>query len=158
MERSVGWTVVGIAVILAVAVGIGFYVGVFGSGAQDGATVTIVGENGTELGTVSAQVADTTQERYTGLSNTDSLGPDEGMLFVHDREGEKAYVMRDMAFPIDMVFIGADRRITTIHHAPVEERPLTRYRGRAKWVLEVPFNWTIDHGVAVGDRVRIDYD
>lgn len=158
MERSVGWTVVGIAVVLAVAVGGGFYTSVLGSGAQDRATVTVVDENGTELGTVTARVADTTQERYTGLSETDSLGPNEGMLFVHDREGMKAYVMRDMAFPIDMVFIGADRRITTIHHAPVEDRPLTRYRGRAKWVLEVPFNWTIDHGVGVGDRIRITYE
>ena len=119
-------------------------------------TVTVLDGNGTVLGTVEVRIADDYLERYTGLSDTDSLGPDEGMLFVHDSEGDYAYVMRDMAFPIDIVFIGADRRITAIHHAEVESRPLTRYRGRAKWVLEVPYRWTTDHGVVVGDRVRID--
>ena len=113
-------------------------------------------EDGTELGAVSVRVADTLGERYTGLSDTESLGPDEGMLFVHGSEGEHAYVMRDMAFPIDIVFVGADREITAIHHAETEEPPLTRYSGTGKWVLEVPYEWTTEHGVEVGDRIRIE--
>ena len=120
-------------------------------------SVTVVDANGTALGAVEVRVADTYSERYTGLSNTESLGPNEGMLFVHDEEGEYAYVMRDMAFPIDIVFVDADLTITAIHHAPTEERPYTRYRGTGKYVLEVPYEWTTDHGVAVGDRVRIEW-
>ena len=127
-------------------------------GGPEGATVTVVDESGAELGTVRVTVADTFQERYTGLSDAESLGPDEGMLFVHDGESERTYVMRDMAFPIDIVFIGADRRVTAVHHAEVEEPPLTQYSGRARWVLEVPYNWTVEHGVSVGDRVRLDLD
>lgn len=127
------------------------------AGNPDATTVTVLDEAGTELGTVEVTVADTFRERYTGLSDTESLGPNEGMLFVHDGEDTRGYVMRDMAFPIDIVFIDADRRITTIHHAEVEEPPLTRYEGRAKWVLEVRYNWTVEHGVEVGDRVRIDF-
>ncbi len=143
-------------VLLLVAAGFLAYDEVRTLGAPEGATVTLVDESGDELGTVRVTVADTFQERYTGLSDTESLGPDEGMLFVHDGEAERTYVMRDMAFPIDIVFIGADRRVNAIHHAEVEEPPLTRYSGQAKWVLEVPYHWTTDHGVAVGDRVRID--
>jgi uncharacterized membrane protein (UPF0127 family) len=122
----------------------------------DAATVTVVDQDGGTLGTVEVTVADTFRERYTGLSETTALGPDEGMLFVHDTEANHSYVMRDMAFSIDIVFIDADRRITAIHHAVVESPPLTQYSGRAKWVLEVPYNWTDEHGVGVGDRVRID--
>jgi len=124
-------------------------------GNSDATTVTIVDEDETERGTVEVQVADTFRERYTGLSDTDSLGPNDGMLFVHDTEGNHSYVMRDMAFPIDIVFIDADRRITAIHHAELEEPPLTQYQGRGKWVLEVPYHWTVEHGVEVGDRIRI---
>ena len=125
----------------------------------DGSTTTVAvcDEDGTTLGTVSVRVADTFRERYTGLSNTESLGPNEGMLFVHDEEGEHAYVMRDMAFPIDIVFVDANRTITAIHHAETESRPYTKYRGRGKYVLEVPYQWTTEHGVEVGDRVRIDW-
>lgn len=125
-------------------------------GAPAGTTVTLLDENGEELGTVDVRVADTFRERYVGLSETASLGPDEGMLFVHDREGEYAYVMRGMSFPIDIVFIGANGTITAIHHAQVEDPPLTPYRGRGKWVLEVPYRWTDEHGVSVGHEVRIN--
>lgn|GEM_PF-237558 len=119
-------------------------------------TVTVLDRNGTALGTVHVRVADTVGERYTGLSNTDSLGPNEGMLFVHDAEGEYAYVMRDMAFPIDIVYVDSNRTITAIHHAETESRPYTEYRGTGQYVLEVPYEWTTEHGVAVGDRLRIE--
>lgn len=126
------------------------------AGTPGAATVTFVDGDGEELGTVRVVVADTFRERYTGLSDTESLGPKEGMLFVHDGEANRTYVMRDMAFPIDIVFVGADRRVTTIYHAEVEAPPLTEYRGRAKWVVEVPYRWTVEHGVREGDRVHID--
>lgn len=124
----------------------------------DRTQVTFVDSTGTELGTVDVRVADTFQERYIGLSETDALGENEGMLFVHDTEATRTFVMRNMSFPIDIVFVGADGRITTIHHAEVEERPLTEYQGRAQWVIEIPYEWTDRHGVSVGDRVRIEFE
>jgi uncharacterized membrane protein (UPF0127 family) len=79
------------------------------------------------------------------------------MLFVFDGESDRAFVMRDMAFPLDMVFVAADGTITTIHHAPVEsDGDLTQYTGRAKYVLEVPMGYTNETGVEVGDRIRIE--
>ncbi len=142
-------------VLLLVGAGAFAYDEFRSSGDPDAATVTVVDQDGGTLGTVEVTVADTFRERYTGLSETTALGPDEGMLFVHDAEANHSYVMRDMAFPIDIVFIDANRRITAIHHAEVEDPPLTQYSGRGKWVLEVPYNWTVEHGIEVGDRIRI---
>ncbi len=126
--------------------------------ADDRTRVYIEDENGTELGSATVELAETQSERYTGLSEHESLGDDEGMLFVYDQEGHHTYVMRSMSFPIDIVYIGANGRITRIHHAPVEadNEDLTGYEGVGKWVLEVPYNWTTEHGVEVGDRVRIE--
>jgi len=119
-------------------------------------TVTAADTNGTELATVTARVADTDQKRYIGLSDTESLGPNEGMLFVHGGESQQSFVMRDMAFPLDMVFVGSDGRITTIHHAPVPDGDWERtYSGQAKWVLEVPRGWANRTGIDVGDRIDI---
>lgn len=125
------------------------------------ATVTICDENGTVLGTVNASVADDSGERHTGLSDTDVLPRGYGMLFVYDDEATRAFVMREMNFPLDMVFVGADGKINAIHHAPVPQpgvngSDLTRYEGDAKWVLEVPCHWTDDHNVTVGDEVAIE--
>ncbi|MFB6132014.1 MAG: DUF192 domain-containing protein [Halanaeroarchaeum sp.] len=123
----------------------------------DATTVTIVDEDGDRLGTVAVTVADTPVERYRGLSDTESLAPDEGMLFVFEEERERTFVMRDMAYPLDIVFVGSDGTITTIHTAPVEEDAnLTAYTGRARWVLEVNAGWTDEHEVEVGDRILID--
>lgn len=120
-------------------------------------TVVILSADGSERGRVSAAVADDPAERYTGLSETESLGPDEGMLFVYEETGDRTFVMRDMDFPLDMVFVHGNGTITRIHHAPVEDDPLkTRYTGRARWVLEVNRGWTTDHGVRVGDEIQFE--
>ncbi|MFB6184389.1 MAG: DUF192 domain-containing protein [Haloarculaceae archaeon] len=130
------------------------------AGGVDGSrvTVTVVDDNGTQLTTVEARVANTSRERYVGLSETESLAPGTGMLFVHPSVGTHAYVMRNMSFPLDMVFADASGRITTIHHAsvpPADVDRLHRYRGRGKYVLEVPRGWANETGVAVGDRLQV---
>jgi uncharacterized membrane protein (UPF0127 family) len=84
------------------------------------------------------------------------------MLFIHNTEDDRTYVMREMDFDIDIVFIGADREITAIRHArapgPDEDGEELRYSGRAKWVLEVPRGYTNETGIEVGDEIEIDLE
>jgi uncharacterized membrane protein (UPF0127 family) len=151
MEAPPRWLIVGL--LLALAAGGLFVATLDGSGPYDRATVNIVdGETGTTLATVEVRIADTFPKRYTGLSNTSSLGPNEGMLFVHEGE-TPGYVMRDMAFPIDIVFIDSDGEITTIHHAAVDADQT--FRGPGRYVLELPYNYTVENRITVGDRVEI---
>jgi len=155
MVRSSGWLLVG-AVLCVLVVGgvLAAGLGVFDRGTYEWATVTAVdGETDAELATVEVRIADTWEKRYTGLSNTDSLDENEGMLFIHDSEGEPEYVMRDMAFPIDIVFIDSTGEITTIHHAEVDDEQT--FSGTAQFVLEVPYEYTTDNDIAVGDRIAI---
>lgn len=163
MSRAVALAAVVLAALLAVGLG-GPAVDTPGARAdiEPEATVAFVDEDGAELGRVEVAVADTPDERYRGLSDTDPLPLDTGMLFVFDREAERTFVMRRMHYPIDMVFVGADGRVTTIHHAETEPNDdpgddLTPYPGRAKWVVEVPYEWTTEHGVEPGDRIQITY-
>lgn len=129
-------------------------------GRYDHATVTVFDENGTELGRVRVAVADTPGKRYTGLSKTDSLPADGGMLFTYDAQGSHTYVMRDMSFGIDIVYIDANGTIRTVHHAPKppegEDGEDYRYPGEGQYVLEVNYEWTTRHGIGPGDRVVIE--
>ena len=155
--------VVLLAVLVALAGCTGAITSAMNDSEYDRTTVTVVDADGAELGTAEVRVADTFDKRYTGLSDTESLGPNEGMLFVHDGEGERAYVMRDMDFPIDIVFVAADGTITRIHHAELPPEgtsgsDLKRYRGTGKYVLEVPYGWTNRTDVSVGDTVEIAGD
>ena len=121
------------------------------------ATVEAVdGETGETLATVDARVADGFVKRYVGLSATDELDAGEGMLFVHGDAAERAYVMREMAFPLDIVFVAPNGTVTTVHEAAPESPPYTRYRGTGRYVLEVPRGWSERHGVEPGDRIVVD--
>ena len=146
----------GVVLAVAVLVGLGVLPQPW---SDDRAEVRIVGDDGTTKVTIDAEVADTARERYVGLSEHDSLEPGEGMLFVHAVERERTYVMRDMDFDIEMLFVGADGEVTTIHHArapePGEDGEELRYTGRAKWVLEVPAGTVEEAGIDVGDEVQI---
>ncbi|ELY85195.1 DUF192 domain-containing protein [Natrinema altunense] len=118
-------------------------------------TVRAVGADGDELGRVTAAIADTDDLRYLGLSDTDELPPDRGMLFVFGAVAERSFVMREMDFGIDIVYADADGTITGIHHAPApgpdENGNDQHYPGRGQYVLEVAYEWTSDHGVSEGD-------
>lgn len=122
------------------------------------ATVTVRAPGGAERAEIRVAVADSQVERYEGLSNTAPLDDGEGMLFVHDEESSYAYVMREMNYPLDIVFVGANGTVTTIHHAELPSEgtgggDLTRYRGRGKYVIELPYGYTNETGITAGDRV-----
>lgn len=141
---------VGIALLVALLlVAIGYQEAT----SEDRRSVTLLND-GEPAVTIDARVADTSRERVRGLGGTDPLPADEGMLFVFRMERTRTFVMRNVSYPLDIIFIGADRRITTIHTAEPESRPYTKYRGRAKWVLEVPAGVAADNAIEPGDRVR----
>lgn len=162
-SRSRLLLVVAVVGMLALSGCLGTLTSTANDGDYERTTVTVVDEGDGELGSVDVRVADTYSKRYTGLSDTESLGPNEGMLFVHDNEDQYAYVMREMDFPIDIVFIAANGTITRIHNAELPPEgtsgsDLRRYRGTGKYVLEVPYQWTNRTGVSVGDTVEIAGD
>lgn len=180
MARRAFVALAGVIVALAVAVlaiQTGLWVEIVGVGEYEQGTVTVTDSNDTTpctsppnrtavaacngsrtLGTVDVRIADTRSQRITGLSDTESLDTNEGMLFVHGGEDVQTYVMRDMDFALDIIYIDANRTITTIHHAPPPpegESYSERYSGRAKYVLEVNRGWTNRTGVGVGDTVEL---
>ncbi|MEA2715200.1 MAG: uncharacterized protein QOG91_228 [Candidatus Parcubacteria bacterium] len=65
-------------------------------------------------GTISALVADTPQSKEKGLGGRASLPANQGMLFVFSEPGMQAFWMKDMKFSLDMVWIGADKKIVGV--------------------------------------------
>ena len=127
----------------------------------DQTTVTVLdAETGAALGRVEAAIAHNSSLRYTGLSDTDDLPPDHGMLFVHEEERDLTYVMREMDFGIDIVFVAPNGTITSIHHAPApgpdEDGNAQGYSGTGRYVLEVNYEWTAERGIEAGDRIEFE--
>jgi len=117
--------------------------------------VRVRSPGGDVLGRLTAAIADTRQLRITGLSDTAFLPENWGMLFVYGAVGDHTYVMREMDFGLDIVYVDGDGTITRIHHAPApgpgEDGESQRYPGRGQYVLEVNYGWTEERGVTEGD-------
>jgi len=122
--------------------------------------VTVVTSDGEERGTFTAAIADTDETRSLGLSDTESLPEDRGMLFVFESESDLTFVMREMDFPIDIIYADSEGVITRIHHArapgPEEDGNNLRFPGRGQYVLEVNRDWTTERNVTEGDELEFE--
>ena len=93
-----------------------------------------------------------------GLSYRDSLCPQCGMLFVFGENGPRSFWMKDMLFPLDMIFL--DSNYTVVDVAGSMEpcgtvcTPYTS-RGKAQYVLEVNAGFAAAHGVEPGKKLQI---
>jgi uncharacterized protein len=108
-----------------------------------------------------ADVADTDEKRITGLSYRESLDRDKGMLFVFDEIGKHGIWMKEMNFPIDILWIGDDNRIVSIVENASPESyfssPPTVFRPaeNSRFVLELNSGFVAERSVKVGDSVGI---
>jgi len=66
-------------------------------------------------------VSDTPQEREQGLSGRNSLEPYDGMLFLFPEPGRYSFWMKNMRFPIDIVWIRDSRIIGVTESIPPPE-------------------------------------
>lgn len=106
-------------------------------------------------GRILAERAQTEPERVRGLSGRVSLAPDAGLLFVFDVSGQHGIWMKDMRFPIDIIWIGEQRRIVTIAErvSPDTYPKVFLPETDARYVLEVNAGYAAAHDLHVGDPV-----
>ena len=100
------------------------------------------------------EVARTPEEQTRGLSGRESLAENAGMLFVYERPSLPGFWMKEMNFPIDIIWIGSDKRIVDISEniAPETFPQLFHPRVPAQYVLEVNAGWAKSHNISVGDQ------
>ncbi|MFA6341035.1 MAG: DUF192 domain-containing protein, partial [Candidatus Paceibacterota bacterium] len=63
---------------------------------------------------IKVDIADDDCKRSLGLSGRRSLKDDEGMLFIFDKVGNYGFWMKDMLFPIDIIWADADLNVVGI--------------------------------------------
>ncbi|MFA4831317.1 MAG: DUF192 domain-containing protein [Patescibacteria group bacterium] len=105
-------------------------------------------------------VAKTPYQQKKGLGKRDSLGEYQGMLFVFSLPGRIAMVMRDMKFPIDIVWLNGTKVIDIAPNVQTEDVPeedLAVYypRKAANLVLELPAGWAEEHDLRIGDVLTV---
>ena len=119
-------------------------------------TLTIINSLGERV-PVQVEIADTPEERQTGLMGRTALAEDAGMLFVFDEEQTLSFWMRDTLIPLSIAFMDAEGRIVDIQDMKaLDDRP-PHYTSAepARYALEVNVGFFEERGVEVGDRAKL---
>ncbi len=102
------------------------------------------------------EIADTALRQYQGLSNRSELCTNCGMLFLFSQKEHRDFVMHNMNFPLDIIFI-ADKKIINIHKqakpSPQSSEKVYSSAGRADAVLEINGGQADRCRLMVGDLI-----
>ncbi len=114
------------------------------------------------------EVVVSSQAQAQGLSGRDSIGSD-GLVFLFGQKSRHAFWMKDMTFPIDIVWVD-DGRVVEITSAEVahcyapdktviacsdRQQTLFTPKSEINQVIEVPLGAAAKMGFAVGESVEI---
>lgn len=107
---------------------------------------------------IKAEIARTPYQFYQGLSKRASICPDCGMLFIFSDFDERTFVMRDMMFPLDIIFIAKGKVVKVYENlAPEGDKPQNLYNSEvpADQVLEINAGQAKAWGIKVGDELTM---
>jgi uncharacterized membrane protein (UPF0127 family) len=103
------------------------------------------------------EVADTNQLKEKGLSGHAPLAKNQGMLFVFKTPDAYGFWMKDMLFPLDIIWLGEDYRVVHVEHAvsPDTYPKIFTPTSPALYVLEISAGQADLLGIKIGDSVQI---
>jgi uncharacterized membrane protein (UPF0127 family) len=111
-------------------------------------------DNGIE---VEVEIGQTLAQLQTGLKNKENLQENTGMLFIFEAEDSHPFWMRNMSFPIDIIWINANLKIVDItsEALPCRDEPCPTYTPSApvKYVLEVPAGFAQKNLIETGQNI-----
>ena len=103
---------------------------------------------------IDAQVAQTADQRQTGLMHRKDMPQHEGMIFVFDQPAQQCFWMKNTLLPLSAAFIADDGTIVNIE----EMKPLvldSHCSARpVRYVLEMNKGWFAKKGIKAGGKLQ----
>lgn len=106
--------------------------------------------------TLEVSLARTEEERERGLSGRKSLNSNQGLLFIFPEPGIYGFWMKEMNFPIDIIWLDASSTVVSINHdvAP-DSYPTVFYPPtKIQYVLETNAGWANKNSFKTGDQLE----
>jgi uncharacterized membrane protein (UPF0127 family) len=105
---------------------------------------------------IKVTVVRTRAEQEQGLSGRKGLAPNQGMLFVFEKPGDYRIWMKDMLFPIDVVWVDENGSVVDITEAIGPDTYPTVFGSRlpAKYILELSAGFVERYNIARSDKVQ----
>ena len=108
---------------------------------------------------VNVGIAETEEARQQGLMNVPRLAEDRGMVFLQEEPTDGGFWMKDTLIPLSLAVWDEQGRIGSIlDMEPCRKDPCPVYDPGVVWIgaLEVNKGFFAQHGVEVGDTVRLE--
>lgn len=101
------------------------------------------------------EIADERHEQAGGLSGRNYLDNDRGMLFIFPKPTRPEFWMKEMNFPLDIIWINKNNQITEIiKNLPLNTFPKTFMPSSPiLYVLEVNAGWSDKNNIKIGDKI-----
>ena len=103
---------------------------------------------------VTAEVANTENQRATGLMNRRMLPEDRGMLFVFPEIALHAMWMMNTYVPLSVAFLDREGVIINIEDMQPQTQDTHPAARPARYALEVNLGWFRKRGIKPGDKVE----
>lgn len=106
-------------------------------------------------------IANSPKEKEIGLSETKSLPENQGMLFPFEKPGYYSFWMKDMTFPIDIIYINGQEIVTIKNNVfppknPTESLVIYTPLKSSDKVLEISAGLSEKYNFKKGDKVQIE--
>ena len=102
---------------------------------------------------ITAELAQTEQQREIGLMFRESMAANHGMLFVFEQAGQQCFWMKNTLLPLDVAFI-ADNG-TVVNTDRMKPRTLEPHCSTrpVRFVLEMNDGWFAKRGITAGSKL-----
>lgn len=107
-------------------------------------------------GEFKAQSANTQEEQNTGLSGKKCIRSDEAMLFIFEKPSTYGFWMKDMNFPIDIIWLDGSKKVVSIESdVHPSTYPRIYYPSEpALFVLEVSAGASSQSPITIGQQLE----
>ena len=103
---------------------------------------------------ISAELAQTAEQREIGLMFRTAMGPNEGMLFAFNASGQQCFWMKNTLIPLAVAFIADDGHIVNIDSMKPQTLDSHCSTGPARYVLEMNEGWFTKRGIKPGIQLH----
>ena len=102
---------------------------------------------------IQAEVAQTPDQRSTGLMFRSTMGTNEGMLFAFEESGQQCFWMKNTLIPLSVAFIADDGSIVNIDEMKPQTLDSHCSTQPVRFVLEMNEGWFAKRGIKAGSKV-----
>ena len=103
---------------------------------------------------IQAELAQTPEQRSTGMMMRKTMGTNEGMLFVFEQPSKQCFWMKNTLLPLSIAFVEADGTVVNIDEMKPQTLESHCSLRAVPYVLEMNTGWFAKRGIKAGFKLK----